>query len=65
MRKNTTSTELLLSKLERPIHISYISEYILRLPIEICQTKIDELIKSDFLEESQYGKGYYVRKKMK
>jgi hypothetical protein len=65
MRKNTTPTELLLSKLERPIHISYISEYILRLPIEICQTKIDELIKSDFLEESQYGKGYYVRKKMK
>jgi hypothetical protein len=65
MRKNTAPTELLLSKLERPIHISYISEYILRLPIEICQTKIDELIKSDFLEESQYGKGYYVRKKMK
>ena len=65
MRKNTTPTESLLAKLERPIHISYISEYLLKLPIDVCQTKINELIKSDFLEESQYGKGYYVRKKMK
>jgi hypothetical protein len=65
MRKNTTPTELLLAKLERPIHISYISEYLLKLPIDVCQTKINELIKSDLVEESQYGKGYYVRKKMK
>lgn len=62
MRKNTTQTESLLSKLERPIHISYISEYILKLPMDMTQTKINDLVEKGFLEESQYGKGYYVRK---
>lgn len=65
MRKNTTQTESLLSKLERPIHISYISEYILKLPMDMTQTKINDLIEKGFLEESQYGKGYYVRKLIK
>lgn len=62
MRKNTTQTESILSKLERPIHISYISEYILKLPMDMTQTKINDLVEKGFLEESQYGKGYYVRK---
>lgn len=58
-----TPTENLLSKLEQPIHINYISEYILRLPIDMSQNKINSLIEEGFIEESQYGKGYYVRKK--
>ena len=65
MRKNTTQTESLLSKLERPIHITYISEYILKLPMDMTQTKINNLIEQGYIEESQYGKGYYVRKLIK
>ena len=65
MKKNTVIVESLLSKLERPLHISYISEYILKLPIELTETKINDLIEKGYIEESQYGKGYYVRKLIK
>jgi hypothetical protein len=63
MKKNTSPTELLLAKLERPVHISYISQYILRLPINETQTRIKSLIESGLLMESEYGKEYYVRTK--
>ena len=63
MRKNLTTTEILLSKLESPIHISYISDYIFKQPLEISQNKIDELMGQGLIEESKYGKGYYVRKR--
>ncbi len=61
MRKNMSPTELMLSKLESPIHISYISEYILRLPLNETKTRIESLIESGMIEESKYGKEYYVR----
>jgi predicted transcriptional regulator len=63
MRKNLTVTEILLSKLESPIHITYISEYITKLPLDITKDRIDELIEEGLVEESKYGKGYYVRKR--
>ena len=63
MKKNLTTTEILLSKLESPIHISYISDYIFKLPLDISQNKIDELMEQGLIEESKYGKGYYVRKR--
>jgi hypothetical protein len=63
MRKNLTTTEILLSKLESPIHINYISDYIFKQPLEISQNKIDELMGQGLIEESKYGKGYYVRKR--
>ena len=63
MKKNLTTTEILLSKLESPIHISYISDYIFKLPLDISQNKIYELMEQGLIEESKYGKGYYVRKR--
>ena len=52
MKKNLTTTEILLSKLESPIHISYISDYIFKLPLDISQNKIDELMEQGLIEES-------------
>jgi hypothetical protein len=31
----------------------------------MTQTKINNLIEQGYIEESQYGKGYYVRKLIK
>jgi len=33
--------------------------------MDMTQTKINDLVEKGFLEESQYGKGYYVRKLIK
>lgn len=63
MRKNTPPTEILLVKLETPIHINYISEYILRVGLNETKERIDNLIEDGLVKESEYGKGYYVRTK--
>jgi hypothetical protein len=63
MRKNSSPKEVLLAKLEKPLHISYISKYILRRSEEDSIVVINELIQDNILEESKYGKGYYVRTK--
>ena len=63
MKKNTSPTEVLLSKLRQPLHISYICEHILKTNESDCRVKINELINDDLIEESQYGKDYYVSKK--
>ena len=63
MRKNTSPTEILLAKLEIPVHISYISEYILRIGLNQTKEKIESLIEDGLVKESEYGKGYYVRTK--
>ena len=54
--------EKLLAKLRSPIHISYISSYILQLPIKETQVIIDDLINEGVVEESCYAKKYYVIK---
>ena len=63
MKKNTSPTEILLAKLETPIHINYISEYILRVGLDETKKRIKNLIKDELVKESEYGKGYYVRTK--
>jgi flagellar motor switch protein FliM len=54
--------KLLSNKLRQPIHIDYISRYIIQKPIEETIQIIDELVSQNILEESKYAKDYYVTK---
>ena len=54
--------EKLLAKLRQPIHIGYISQYLLKLPMEETKQEIDKLISEGLIEESKYAKEYYVIK---
>jgi len=54
--------QTLLAKLRRPIHVSYISKHLVKLPMDETMNIINELIDEDLIEESKYGKGYYVIK---
>jgi hypothetical protein len=47
-------------KLRQPIHISYISKYILKLSEEDTKKQLDILISEGFLKESNLASGYYV-----
>ena len=53
----------LLSKLRQPIHISYISKYILKDTENETEVKLNKLMDEGLIEESSYSKGYYVVKK--
>lgn len=57
-----TTTEKLLSKLRRPIHISFISKYILKKPIDETKVILKELIDGGLIKESKIGEDYYVVK---
>lgn len=61
MRKTSTPTDNLLSKLRQPLHISYICEYILKTNIGDCRTKINDLLEQGLIKESEYGKDYFVK----
>lgn len=50
------------SKLIRPIHISYIQNYILRTTMEETIDIIKKYMEEGVIEESKYGKDYYVLK---
>ena len=63
MRNNIDPYEVLLRKLERPVHINYISDYILRVGIDETKKRINKLLTEGLIEESEYGKEYYVRTK--
>ena len=52
----------LLAKLRRPIHVSYISKYLVKLPMDDTMNLLSEMIVEGLVEESVYGKGYYVIK---
>jgi hypothetical protein len=54
--------KLLNSKLRQPVHISYISKYILKLSEKDTKKILDELINEGVLEESSLAPGYYVNK---
>lgn len=54
--------KLLSSKLRQPVHITYISKYILKLSEEETKKILDKLIENDQIEESEISKGYYVIK---
>ena len=53
------TTDLLLSKLRRPIHISYISKYVVKESEEKTREILSELIKDKLIKESSIGKDYY------
>ena len=55
--------KMLSGKLRQPIHIDYISRYIIQKPIEETVDIINQLIILGIVEESKYGKNYYVTKK--
>ena len=52
----------LLGKLRQPIHIDYISKYILRESVEETMNIINKLVEDNNIEESKYAKDYYVVK---
>jgi hypothetical protein len=48
------------NKLRQPIHISYISKYILRLNQDDTKKQLDILISEGHIKESDLAEGYYV-----
>jgi hypothetical protein len=54
--------KLLAGKLRQPIHIDYISKYIVKKPIEETIDIINQLVSQEIIEESKYAKDYYVTK---
>ena len=52
----------LLGKLRQPIHIDYISKYILKESMETTMNLINKLVEDNIIEESKYAKNYYVVK---
>lgn len=58
-------TKLLLSKLRQPVHINYISDYIIREDIETTKKILKEYIENGQIEESKFAKEYYVISKEK
>jgi hypothetical protein len=49
-----------MDKLRQPIHISYISKYILKLNEDDTKKKLDILISEGHIKESNLAEGYYV-----
>jgi hypothetical protein len=50
----------LMDKLRQPIHISYISKYILKKDMDETKEQLDILISEGYIKESNLAKGYYV-----
>jgi hypothetical protein len=59
---DTKSTKILLSKLRQPVHIDYISKYILRIPEDETRVVLNKLLEENVIQESTYAKDYYVIK---
>ena len=54
--------KLLNTKLRQPVHISYISKYILKLTDKEPKEILDKLIDKGVIEESPLASNYYVNK---
>jgi hypothetical protein len=54
--------KLLNSKLRQPVHISYISKYILKMTEKEAKKILDEMMDEGLIEESPMASGYYVNK---
>lgn len=50
----------LLSKLRQPLHISYISKYLLKEDLETTQKELDNLVEQGLIIESPLASKYYV-----
>jgi hypothetical protein len=55
-----TQIKTLMDKLRQPIHITYISKYILKEDIDDTKKQLDVLISEGFIKESKIADGYYV-----
>ena len=60
MEENVTKN--LMGKLRQPIHIDYISKYILKESIEETKDIINKLVEDNIIEDSKYAQDYYVVK---
>jgi hypothetical protein len=56
------TVKLLQSKLRRPIHITYISEHILRKDMNETRTLINKLMEEGYVFESETSKDYFYIK---
>ena len=54
--------KLLNSKLRQPVHISYISKYILKMTEKETKEILDKLIDEGVIQESTLAPGYYGNK---
>ena len=54
--------KLLNTKLRQPVHISYISKYILKMTEKETKEILDKLIDECVIEESPLASSYYVNK---
>jgi len=50
----------LMDKLRQPIHITYISKYILKKDMDETKKQLDILISEGYIKESKLSQGYYV-----
>jgi hypothetical protein len=50
----------LMDKLRQPIHISYISRYILKKDMDETKRQLDILISEGYIKESSLSQGFYV-----
>jgi len=50
----------LLSKLRQPLHISYISKYLIKEDMETTQKQLDDLVEQGLIIESPLASKYYV-----
>jgi hypothetical protein len=50
----------LMDKLRQPIHINYISKYILKKDMDETKQQLDILISEGYVKESKLSQGYYV-----
>jgi hypothetical protein len=50
----------LMDKLRQPIHISYISRYIIKLDEDETKKQLDILISEGYIQKSSLSDGYYV-----
>ena len=57
-----TQIKTLMDKLRQPMHINYISKYILKEDIDITKKELDILISVGFIKVSEMSEGYYVTK---
>ena len=50
----------LMDKLRQPIHINYISKYILKKNMGETKQQLEILISEGYIKESKLSQGYYV-----
>jgi hypothetical protein len=50
----------LMDKLRQPIHINYISKYILKKNMDETKQQLEILISEGYIKESKLSQGYYV-----